>query len=349
MKTGRSLIELATEVQRQAALKRDLLAPTSGMTVLPDGNTLEVGTAGRFHINEHTHNQIGTFLEIPSRHYDKLRAQAPHLLSLEANHFLRSNPQERLIRTMDGTARAFMSNRYRRLDYSDMLEAILPQLLGDKEIQVASCEITESRMYLKVVKPSTEAEITKGDPVRAGFVVQNSEIGMGSVNVQPYVERLICLNGMIATEFGQRRNHVGRASKGSDENFELYSDATLQLEDRAFWAKVSDTITATLDEAKVSLVFKRLRESVDMKITAAPEAVVKELSNRFQLSEAQGGGILRNLVEGGLGMTGWALANSITALANDTESYDEASRLEEIGSKVITLAPSEWKTLAMAA
>lgn len=349
MKQGKTLVQLATEVQRQASLKKDFIAPTTGMTVLPDGNTLEIGNAGQFHINEHTHNQIGTFLDIPSRHYDRLRAQAPALLSLEANHFLRSNPQERMVRTMDGTARAFMSNRYRRLDYYDMLQAILPRILDDKELTVASSEITESRLYLKIVKPSTEAEITKGDPVRAGFVVQDSEVGMGSVSVQPYIERLICTNGMVATEFSQRRNHVGRASKGSDENFELYSDDTLQLEDRSFWAKITDTITATLDETKVSLVFRRLRESIDMKITAAPEVVVKELTNRYQLSEQQGSGILQNLISGGLGMTGWALANSITALANDTESYDEASRLEEIGSKVITLALGEWKTLAMAA
>lgn len=359
MNQGRTLSELAAEIMRRETTKRDFIVPTTHMTMSlrEDGKALglTVPTGGEFGINEHAHDQIGTYLDIPSKHYDRLRGAAPQLLANEVNHFMPlmrekdgATPQNRMLRTLDGSARALVSNRYRRLDYFDMLTAILPSIMGDKSLIIQSCEVTDTKMYLKVVRPSLEAEIVKGDPVQAGFVVSNSEIGMGSVNVKPFLLRLICLNGATVDEFGQRKNHVGRASTG-DESYEIFTDKTLQLDDAAFWAKVTDTVTASLNEAQVGMIFKRLRGSAENKITGSPEVVVKELAKRFSFSEEQSTGILRGLIDGGMGLNQWALGNAVTALANTTKDYDEASRLETMGGKVFTLPPSEWSVLSQAA
>lgn len=361
MRLGRTIAELAQEVMRREESKRDFVAPTNkiGMVVADDRLNLAIPTnkgGEMFPMTEHTHDQIGTYLDIPSKHYDRLRRNEPDLLANEVNRFMpkmkekNDMPMQRMVRVLDGNARAFLSNRYRRLDYFDMLNAIMPIIAGDSALQIVSCDITDTKLYLKVVKPSVEAEVTKGDPVRAGFVVTNSEIGMGSVLAQPFIEVLWCTNGATIEEFSQRKNHIGRAGD-SGESFELYSDKTLQLDDVAFWAKIVDVVKATLDEAKVGLIFGKLKEAADRKITGNPETVVKELVNKYQLTDGQRVDILRNLIDNhnNRGLNAWGLSNAVTALANTAETYDEASKLESIGGKVLTLPASDWKVISAAA
>lgn len=79
MKTGRSITELAAEIQRQQTAKRDLVALTTDVAMLADGSTnaleLSVGDDA-FSINEIAHDQIGTFTGIPSKYYDRMRMAA---------------------------------------------------------------------------------------------------------------------------------------------------------------------------------------------------------------------------------------------------------------------------------
>lgn len=43
--------------------------------------------------------------------------------------------------------------------------------------RVESCEVTDSRMYLKVVTSRVQFELAPGDVVHAGVVISNSETG----------------------------------------------------------------------------------------------------------------------------------------------------------------------------
>ena len=52
-----------------------------------------------------------------------------------------------------------------------------------------SCEVTENRLYLKVVNHRLEMEVRKGDIVQAGVMISNSEVGLGAVSIQPLVLR----------------------------------------------------------------------------------------------------------------------------------------------------------------
>ena len=71
---------------------------------------------------------------------------------------------------MDGKARAFLSNRYRRIDNPDIARVVLP-IIGEMEgARFESCEITDVRMYLKVVNPRLQAEVVPGDIVQAGIL-----------------------------------------------------------------------------------------------------------------------------------------------------------------------------------
>lgn len=78
MKKGRSLQELAREIERQNESKRDLLVSTESMELIGDeghrmalnvgGNTIE-----QFGVNDVAHYQIGQHLGIPVKYYEKMR------------------------------------------------------------------------------------------------------------------------------------------------------------------------------------------------------------------------------------------------------------------------------------
>ena len=67
------------------------------------------------------------------------------------NGWLETRDSRQTIRTLDGNARAFLSDRYRRIDNYEIATATLP-VIGEMEgVRIESCEITENRMYLKAV------------------------------------------------------------------------------------------------------------------------------------------------------------------------------------------------------
>jgi len=51
--------------------------------------------------------------------------------------------------------------------------------------RIESCELTDTRMYIKVVNERIQTEVVPGDIVQAGILISNSEVGMGSVSVKP--------------------------------------------------------------------------------------------------------------------------------------------------------------------
>jgi len=350
MKLGKSIQELAMELDRQQNSKRDFIADTRSLSLFSeDGNSELLVDAGegveRFSVSNHTHRQISTRLGIPAKYYDHMLNKHPDLLDENVNTLFSREYERRMIRTLDGNARAFLSDRYRPLDNFDLAQAVLP-ILGDvTDMRIESCELTESRMYIKALFPRIQREVTTGDVVQAGVVISNSEIGSGSLKVEPLVFRLVCLNGMIAADYSTRKYHVGRANDGGEAAYEVYRDETLKADDRAFWLKVQDTVRASVDEAKFKIIVDRMQESKEQKITADPMKVVERVQKSFGFSDDERGGVLRHLIEGG-DLSAYGLLNAITRQSQDIENYDRATDFERMGGQIISLNPSQWEKIA---
>jgi hypothetical protein len=346
MRQGRSISEWAAEIERQASAKKDYVASTDILAMSNDA-ALVIPDTGVFPLNSHAHGQVAERLDIPKKYYDRMLNGNKALLAENVNTWLHANPERRMIRTLDGTARAFLSDRYRRLDNIDLAEAVMPEIMGRNDLTVASCEITERRMYLKVTCNSMELEVKKGDPVRSGFLISNSEIGSGRLEVSPFLERLVCTNGMVATEFGQRRNHVGRATESEGESYELYTDQTLKADDKAFFMKVTDTVKACLEESKFMMIVKRLQESTGQMITGDPLKAVEVVANRYAFAEGERSSFLKHLISGG-DMSAWGLANAVTRMSQDVADYDKATDYEKLGATIINLPKAQWSEIAEA-
>lgn len=343
MKQGKTLSELGRELQRQRLNRQDFLADTRSLEMESDcyGSTLRMSLDRHdysFTVGDNAHQQIASRLNIPYRYYVKMQVTAPDLLDCNVNTWFAKTPERRrMIRVLDGNVRAFLSDRYRRLDNLELCAAVLPVINEMKGANIESCEVTPTHLYIKVVNRRLKAEVKVGDVVQAGFVVSNSEVGLGSLCVEPLVFRLVCKNGLICKDLAQKKYHVGRqVNLSEDAAYELYSDETLAQDDKAFFMKVQDVVRCAVDEARFALTVDKLREATQIPLKHDPVKSVELLADKFQLTENERGDILRQLFIGA-DNSRYGLINAVTAASKIAKSYERATDLERIGGEILSL------------
>jgi len=352
MKTGLSLVELAQKIQSEQTDRNDYMVDTRSIHVTNDTLVLNPNEreAQAFGITEHTHGQIATYTGIPKRYYDRMRQEAPDLLSSNVEEWFDQNPKRRMVRTIGDSARAFLSDRYRPLDNFELADAVLP-ILAEKGVDIISAQVTETKMYIKVIDPKLKGRVDWGaghqigratdDEIIWGATITNSEVGAGSLSVSTMTLSMWCSNLMIVgKEFS--KYHVGRAIEDSGE---FYKDETRLADDRATFLKLRDTVDHALTEVSMQETIDKYSAAAQNKITANPVKAVEKVAKVLRVTDEEQGSILRHLVEGG-GLNQWALANAVTAVAGGTESYDRATELEAAGNRVINLTDAQWKEIA---
>ena len=352
MKSGLTIVEMAQQIERQSKLKQDYLLDTRRLQVEPFGSQLYLHTfddhddplVEPLEINQIAHRQIGTHLKIPAAYYDRMLSDYPELLAENVNSWFQREPTQRMVRTLDGTVRAFLSNRYRRIDNLDIAEIVLPVIQQMEDAYFESCQITDSRMYIKVVNTRLEAEVVPGDIVQSGIIISNSEVGLGSVSIQPLVYRLVCSNGMVINDAQTRRNHVGRVNEAS-ENYQLYSEKTLEADDKAFAMKIQDTVRAVVDEVRFTRVVNMMREAKNARMnTVDVPGIVKLVSKDFHITDDESSGVLQRLIEGN-DLTLYGLSNAVTRHSQDVQDYDRATALEGIGYNILSMPARQWNRI----
>ena len=352
MKTGKTLTELAAEITRQAESKRDFIAPSGQLTMVIEREqgapvtAMSIGTQGVFGINEIAHEQIATRLGVPNKYYERMNVEAPELLATNVNHWLHTKNEKRMVRTLDGKQRAFLSDRYRALDYFDTAETVLP-IIQEMGCRVESAELTERRLYVKAVTERMTFEVKKGDVVQAGIVISNSEVGLGSVKVEPMIFRLVCLNGMIAADASIRKYHVGRGHDAGDLAEEFFRSETRVADDRAFWMKCQDVVRGAFNKEVFERLAQRMTDATKDAIEADVVDVVEVVQKQFQLTDKERSGVLTSLIKNG-DLSRYGLLNAMTQAAQSVDSYDRSTEMERMGGQILELPKRDWELIANA-
>ena len=169
MKSGRTLVSLAQELERQLHSKKDLIVPSQLVhhSTGDDGQTHiivnEAGNPVRYGVTPLARRQLADKLKIPHAYFERMREEQPVLLDRNVNTWLQSEDDRRMLRTLDGQVRAVLSDRYRRLDNFDLAESVLPILQQLPDVRFESVELTETRMYLKCITSRLTYEMAPGD------------------------------------------------------------------------------------------------------------------------------------------------------------------------------------------
>jgi hypothetical protein len=360
MKAGRSIVELAQELERQVNSKKDYVVATDH--IRPEVVDKDVGLvlAEREHvgITNYAHGQLAETTGIPKKYYDRMRSEAPALLASNIDVWFKKYPQNRMVRTLDGRMRAMLSDRYRPLENFDLAEAILP-IMADRKLDILSCELTETRLYIKAVDHQLMRDIPTGhkwgdgthtiyDTLAPAVIVSNSEVGAGALQVQAGVYTRGCTNLATFAEKGMRKYHVGGRHDMGEQILSMLSDQTRKLTDAALWSQLRDVVAAAFDEAKFNASVDEIAGLAQQKIEGDPLQTVDLSAKTFGWTQDEKGSVLKHLIQNG-DLTRYGLFNAITRTAEDLEDYDRASQFELMGGKIIELNKNEWRQLAEAA
>lgn len=170
--------------------------------------------------------------------------------------------------------------------------------------------------------------------------------------MQPLLYRLVCRNGLIASDRTLRKTHVGRAigrTDGTDDEAILvFKDDTLRTDDQAFFLKVRDVVQAAVSEATFRQMAQKLQKTLHIPLVGDPVRTVEVLAQRYTLNDTERSGVLRHLISEG-DLSGYGLVNAVTHFSQELEDYDRATEFEALGGKLIELPADEWKGLAQAA
>lgn len=365
MKTGKTLVELAQEIARQAETKKDFKAPLNMLEIRSNGvSTMDLGLGSPMTVNNVAHEQIAEKMGIPKKYYDRMRIEAPTLLDANVNHWFKSqkldpkgNPlaaEQVLVRTLDNNVRSLLSSKYKALDNAPFAEAVLP-VLAELDLMILSCEITDRRLYIKAVDKCIERDIPTGarmgnghvifDTLAPAITISNSEVGCGALSVLGSVWTKQCTNIATFSARSTRKYHVGARREETESIAELLSDETNRLTDQATWAQMRDVVKAAFDRAKFDALIDKISGAVENKIGSNVVEVVDRTAKHFTLNDGEKNSVLQHLIQGG-DLTRYGLFNAITRTAEDVEIYDRATELEKFGGHIIDITPKDWKAIA---
>jgi hypothetical protein len=285
-------------------------------------------------------------LNIPAAYHRKVLSEHPALLRENVNYLLQRHTTPMMFRTRDNQTDAVLSNAYKRIDNYPVASMVLP-VLQEADVTVESCDVTDHKMYIKVVSPRLQGDVKVNDPVQLGMVISNSEVGLGFLNVQTMIYRLVCTNGMISgRDLGEG---IRMAHRGSRQPLGVaYQEDTIRAIGNSITMQVRDTVRQLLSPENFAKQLEALRETTGRKVTGDPTQAVKELGKVVGFTEDEGSGIMRHLIEGG-DLSQYGLLNAVTRYSQDDNiNYDRATELERLGGKILELNPRQWKVISEA-
>jgi len=357
MKTGRDIVEMAREIQRQSKAKKDLIADTRQVEAVLAGEDgalspkFHVEGQGEFAIQPQAHRQVAKRSGIPKRYYDHMLEAAPELWAHDVNYWNQHEPKQRMLRTLDGQVRAELSRGYRPLDNDELFQAAFPAL-NARGVEIVSSEITETKLYVKFIDPSITAFV-KGsgqfasererDAFTFGGIITNSEVGKGTLSVKEFMVRQVCTNGMIGTSV-MRQVHVGGEANETDGVY--YRDDTRQASDKALFLKLRDNVESLLTQERADAVAAKFSATTENEVPNPIKAVEVVAKNKG-FTEDEQNDVLTNLIKAG-DLSQWGLANAVTRAAEDRPDYDRATEFESMGMEIIDLTPNQWREVAVA-
>ncbi len=296
----------------------------------------------QFNINHSSKRQVCDKLNIPAKYFDYLDKNGHHNLAMDnINYLFKHGDDNHTVRSVNGTVTAFLSDRFDIIDNNFIANAVAEAIVDDysnEKLNVIDASETDKKLYMKITKPSVKAEIAKGDIVEAGVIISNSETGHGAINVNPFINRLICLNGMTVNDARFKAVHLAGAKEEGVINHYL-TDETKKKKMEWLHAQIGDVF-----------------DSHVAKITDATEEIIKPteaieiITDKFQLSKDESKSIFdklasRDAVDSG-DPSRWSLINAVTNTARDLEDIDRKQELEAIGGKILAFVmPKQARAL----
>lgn len=308
----------------------------------------------------HAETQIAAKLKIPLEYLRRLRTDAPGLWEANVGHWLADagdSGKSFLLRLLvdpqrgGGVLRALLSSRYGIIDNLDVLLCALDGIrAAGVDVEVTSCDLSETRMYVTVVAPQIAVAApgllagyrSPFDPSRtgenmpiisAGFRFSNSEVGAGKYTITPWLRAEVCGNGLVQNMDTVSRAHIG--AKLDDGTIDP-SAATVAAFKALVTSQTTDAVTNWLTPEYVQKKIEAMHAAAGVPVADAPktiEYVVKTL----EMPKAAQAELLNHFIKGGVTTSGGIL-HAVTSVAQTIDDPDTAHKLGDSGIRAMELA-----------
>ena len=376
---NRTLEDMLHVITEQNKMKQDYIAPTNQLhfrTLQNEGETAHsqiVMEANQgeptkiLNVNQHCFDQIAQKAEIATPTARRLQQNYPREMDNLINAIWQKENSKRMVRTFEnsnhtnsfnydnhtGTARAFLSDKFKTFDNSDLLESALPSL-GESDAcwKIVNYANTDKKLYIRLKSEVIQADAGVGDLMAHGIGISNSETGSGSVAVFGINWTLACLNGM-QTENVTRKAHITSARDGDTWN--VLTDETKQADNHSLKLQLRDIVSSYASRDAFDENIEKMRRAKEDVVNVPMNESVENLGKVLTLSKKETSNVLEGLLQT-IGQSGYeqnqkinraTLVNACTAVGN-TADPDNVDFWQRLGGKVLNLGKTDWNRVAMA-
>ena len=375
-----SLQDMLHVITEQNKMKQDYIAPTNQLQFRPLQNEGEsaysqiVMEANHgeptkiLNVNQHCFDQIAQKAEIATPTARRLQQNYPKEMDNLINAIWQKENSKRMVRTFEnsnhtnsfnydnhtGTARAFLSDKFKTFDNSDLLESALPTL-GESDAcwKIVNFANTDKKLYIRLKSEVIQSDAGVGDLMAHGIGISNSETGSGSVAVFGINWTLACTNGM-QTENVTRKAHITSARDGDTWN--VLTDETKQADNHSLKLQLRDIVSSYASRETFDENIEKMRRAKEDIVDVPMNESVENLGKVLTLSKKETSNVLEGLLQT-VRQSGYnqpnqkinraTLVNACTAVGN-TSDPDNVDFWQRLGGKVLNLGKTDWNRVAMA-
>lgn len=394
--SSNTLARLMEQVQAQTARSQDYLAPTKDLQLLTSTgcksnvSTIVMESTGgvpttHLRLNDVAFDQVAARANLPAATARRLRDEYPDVLDHAIRRIWDQEPEVRMVRAyMDddensGTARAFVSNKFKTFDNVHLLAAALPQLMdSDAQWKVVTGRVTDKRMYVELKSDVITADAlarsanphptnnvmsltdhtreinginrTVGDPMALGIRLSNSEVGHGSISVTQLIWTLACLNAMQTSN--QHRSAHLTSARGSEEFAAILKDDTIEADNVAMKLKLRDLITCYASRDQFESVIEKFGQAHDRLVNVTAAQAVENLGGVLKLTKPETASVLDGLMVtmqqqgyAGRPLSQATLVNAVTAVTHSA-APDNVGDWQRLGLKTLELSDNQWNVVS---
>jgi len=369
-----TLEKLLIRIKDTNARKQDFIAPTKELQFRtieldeqPQSEIIIEGNGGeptRFlKVNDLCFDQIAQKNGLDVRTARRLQSEYSREYDLLTNAIWQKENSKRMIRTYDdlnqgmnpsGTARAFLSDKFKTFDNSDLLESALPQLMdSDACWKIVNCAITQKKMYIRLKSEIiTGAGANVNDIMAHGIGLSNSETGAGSISAFGINWTLACLNGM-QTQNITRKSHITSARDGDTWN--ILTDETKQADNHSLKLQLRDIVSSYASRETFDENLEKMKLASEDTINVETTEAVENLGKVLTLSKKETSNVLDGLLKT-IGQAGYendkpvnraTFVNAVTRVGN-TAKADDVDFWQKLGGQVLNMKKTDWNRVAMA-
>lgn len=346
-----------TQIPKVAEIERmHLRTPSVALVPRNDGEDW-YDRCGPIAFNAHAHSQIRGHLAEDTREnggkptlspgwYRWMLQNDPEMFCFTVNKLFDRTHARRMFRVLlgdqrfaDGHTRAYLSDKYRRMDFIEFVDhVIFPELESDPSGWMPTrCATTDLRSHIELMMPNLKADIKVGETVAMTLKFQGSDVGAGAVDISAGITNLRCTN-LLISDTVLRKIHVG--AKQDDFLEELLTDETKALDDQVVFRKLRDAMRSLKSRDHFDRFVTAVREA-DRKEVADPVGACELLTENVGLTGAEHEALKTNLLTDG-NPTPWGLINGLTAVAREAE-FERKTELERAAGKLLFQRPDDWR------